>query len=103
MDLSELWGCCSWGRFGCFVPLAGRSMVRGLESGSPNQYQGARIMDETMISEKRVAESKDWIKGAKGDWEIIIGLEVHAQVTAKSKLFSGSSAEFGGEPNDHVS
>src|SRR4026208_2260802 len=56
-----------------------------------------------MISEKRVAESKDWIKGATGDWEIIIGLEVHAQVTSKSKLFSGASADFGGEPNDHVS
>jgi aspartyl-tRNA(Asn)/glutamyl-tRNA(Gln) amidotransferase subunit B len=56
-----------------------------------------------MISEKRAAASKDWIKGATGDWEIIIGLEVHAQVTAKSKLFSGASAEFGGEPNDHVS
>jgi aspartyl-tRNA(Asn)/glutamyl-tRNA(Gln) amidotransferase subunit B len=54
-------------------------------------------------SEKRVADKKDWIKGATGDWEIIIGLEVHAQVTSKSKLFSGSSAEFGGEPNDHVS
>jgi aspartyl-tRNA(Asn)/glutamyl-tRNA(Gln) amidotransferase subunit B len=56
-----------------------------------------------MESEKRIADKKDWIKGATGDWEIIIGLEVHAQVTAKSKLFSGSSAEFGGEPNDHVS
>ena len=56
-----------------------------------------------MISEKRVAASKDWIKGATGDWEVIIGLEVHAQVTAKSKLFSGASADFGGEPNDHVS
>ncbi len=56
-----------------------------------------------MISEKRVADRKDWIKGATGDWEIIIGLEVHAQVTSKSKLFSGSSAEYGGEPNDHVS
>ena len=56
-----------------------------------------------MISEKRVAASKDWIKGATGDWEIIIGLEVHAQVTSKSKLFSGASADFGGEPNDHVS
>ena len=56
-----------------------------------------------MESERRVAAKKDWIKGASGDWEIIIGLEVHAQVTANSKLFSGSSAEFGGEPNDHVS
>jgi aspartyl-tRNA(Asn)/glutamyl-tRNA(Gln) amidotransferase subunit B len=54
-------------------------------------------------SAKRVADKKDWIKGATGDWEIIIGLEVHAQVTSKSKLFSGASAEYGGEPNDHVS
>ena len=54
-------------------------------------------------SAKRVGEKKDWVKGATGDWEIILGLEVHAQVLAKSKLFSGASAEFGGEPNDHVS
>ena len=54
-------------------------------------------------SEKRAAEKKDWIKGAAGDWEIVIGMEVHAQVLAKAKLFSGASAEFGGEPNDHVS
>jgi aspartyl-tRNA(Asn)/glutamyl-tRNA(Gln) amidotransferase subunit B len=52
---------------------------------------------------KRIAEKKDWIKGATGDWEVIIGLEVHAQVTSKSKLFSGASAEYGGPPNDHVS
>ncbi len=56
-----------------------------------------------MESAKRVAEKKDWIKGATGDWEIVIGMEVHAQVLAKSKLFSGASAEFGGDPNDHVS
>jgi aspartyl-tRNA(Asn)/glutamyl-tRNA(Gln) amidotransferase subunit B len=56
-----------------------------------------------MDSERRVADKKDWIKGAEGDWEIVIGMEVHAQVLAKSKLFSGASAEFGGEPNDHVS
>jgi aspartyl-tRNA(Asn)/glutamyl-tRNA(Gln) amidotransferase subunit B len=43
------------------------------------------------------------IKGATGDWEIVIGLEVHAQVTSNSKLFSGASTEFGGEPNSHVS
>ncbi|MGQ0485103.1 MAG: Asp-tRNA(Asn)/Glu-tRNA(Gln) amidotransferase subunit GatB [Hyphomicrobiales bacterium] len=54
-------------------------------------------------SARRVAEKKDWIKGAAGDWEIVIGMEVHAQVTAKSKLFSGASAEFGAAPNDHVS
>jgi aspartyl-tRNA(Asn)/glutamyl-tRNA(Gln) amidotransferase subunit B len=43
------------------------------------------------------------IKGVSGDWEIVIGLEVHAQVTSRSKLFSGASTEFGGEPNAHVS
>src|ERR1700737_3325680 len=43
------------------------------------------------------------IKGATGDWEMVIGLEIHAQVTSKSKLFSGASTEFGGAPNSHVS
>ena len=43
------------------------------------------------------------IKGATGDWEIVVGLEVHAQVTSKSKLFSGAATEFGAEPNTHVS
>src|ERR1700676_3066381 len=43
------------------------------------------------------------IKGTTGDWEVVIGLEVHAQVTSQAKLFSGASTEFGGEPNSHVS
>ena len=43
------------------------------------------------------------IVGEKGKWEVIIGLEVHAQVTSKSKLFSGSSTKFGAEPNTQVS
>ncbi|MBR1235638.1 Asp-tRNA(Asn)/Glu-tRNA(Gln) amidotransferase subunit GatB [Bradyrhizobium sp. AUGA SZCCT0182] len=43
------------------------------------------------------------IRGVTGDWEMVIGLEVHAQVTSQSKLFSGASTEFGGEPNTHVS
>jgi aspartyl-tRNA(Asn)/glutamyl-tRNA(Gln) amidotransferase subunit B len=43
------------------------------------------------------------IKGATGDWEVVIGMEIHAHVTSKSKLFSGASTEFGGEPNTHVS
>src|SRR6185503_11073641 len=48
-------------------------------------------------------EKSNLIRGATGDWEVVIGLEVHAQVTSKSKLFSGASTEFGGEPNSHVS
>ncbi len=43
------------------------------------------------------------IKGSTGDWEVVIGMEVHAQVSSNSKLFSGASTEFGGEPNSHVS
>jgi aspartyl-tRNA(Asn)/glutamyl-tRNA(Gln) amidotransferase subunit B len=43
------------------------------------------------------------IRGATGDWEVVIGMEVHAQVTSRAKLFSGASTEFGGEPNSHVS
>ncbi|MCB1437781.1 MAG: Asp-tRNA(Asn)/Glu-tRNA(Gln) amidotransferase subunit GatB [Rhodobiaceae bacterium] len=56
-------------------------------------------MDEMV----RSAPKDKLIKGATGDWEVIIGLEVHAQVTSKSKLFSPASAEYGGAPNDHVS
>jgi len=43
------------------------------------------------------------IRRATGDWEVVIGMEVHAQVTSQAKLFSGASTEFGGEPNSHVS
>ena len=43
------------------------------------------------------------IQGNTGEWEVVIGLEVHAQITSESKLFSGSSTGFGAEPNSHVS
>jgi aspartyl-tRNA(Asn)/glutamyl-tRNA(Gln) amidotransferase subunit B len=43
------------------------------------------------------------VRGATGDWEIVVGLEVHAQVTARSKLFSGAAASFGAAPNTQVS
>ncbi len=49
------------------------------------------------------AKKSKLIKGATGDWEVVIGLEVHAQVTSQAKLFSGASTEFGGEANSHVS
>ncbi|MEL6963060.1 MAG: Asp-tRNA(Asn)/Glu-tRNA(Gln) amidotransferase subunit GatB [Pseudomonadota bacterium] len=46
---------------------------------------------------------RNLIEGATGPWEIVIGCEVHAQVSSKAKLFSGASAAFGGDPNSHVS
>jgi aspartyl-tRNA(Asn)/glutamyl-tRNA(Gln) amidotransferase subunit B len=51
----------------------------------------------------RSARSDQLVAGDKGQWEIIIGLEVHAQVSSNAKLFSGASAAYGGEPNAHVS
>jgi aspartyl-tRNA(Asn)/glutamyl-tRNA(Gln) amidotransferase subunit B len=47
--------------------------------------------------------SSKLIRGATGDWEVVIGMEVHAQVSSEAKLFSGASTEFGGAPNSHVS
>ncbi len=51
----------------------------------------------------REARADRLIAGATGDWEVVIGMEVHAQVTSESKLFSGASTAFGGAPNAHVS
>ena len=48
-------------------------------------------------------KGKYFIEGEKGKWEVVIGLEVHAQVSSNSKLFSGSSTKFGAEPNTQVS
>ena len=55
------------------------------------------------LIDTRTPEPKRLIPGATGDWEVIIGMEVHAQVISRSKLFSGASTAFGGAPNDHVS
>ncbi len=43
------------------------------------------------------------LEGRTGAWEVVVGLEVHAQVISESKLFSGASATYGGAPNAHVS
>jgi aspartyl-tRNA(Asn)/glutamyl-tRNA(Gln) amidotransferase subunit B len=50
-----------------------------------------------------VIEGTSLIQGETGDWEVVIGLEVHAQVVSNAKLFSGASAQFGAEPNTQVS
>lgn len=55
------------------------------------------------LVDTRTPTPKYFIAGATGDWEMVIGLEVHAQVTSESKLFSGSSTEFGCPPNSNVS
>ena len=56
-----------------------------------------------MQDKATASAKKNLIPGATGDWEVIVGLEVHAQVASKSKLFSGSSTGFGADANSHVS
>ena len=56
------------------------------------------------MTEQTMTEAKPaLVEGRTGLWEVVIGLEVHAQVSSQSKLFSGSSASFGAGPNEHVS
>ncbi|MET3897228.1 aspartyl-tRNA(Asn)/glutamyl-tRNA(Gln) amidotransferase subunit B [Devosia sp. UYZn731] len=55
------------------------------------------------LIDTRTPNPKSFIAGSTGDWEIVIGMEVHAQVTSESKLFSGSSTLFGNPPNSNVS
>ncbi|MDP2119694.1 MAG: Asp-tRNA(Asn)/Glu-tRNA(Gln) amidotransferase subunit GatB [Hoeflea sp.] len=55
------------------------------------------------LVDTRTPDPKRFIPGATGDWEVIIGLEVHAQVTSHSKLFSGASTTFGKDANSNVS
>ena len=55
------------------------------------------------IVDTRTPDPKRMLPGVTGDWEVIVGLEVHAQVTSNSKLFSGSSTTFGKAPNANVS
>ncbi|MGL4397086.1 MAG: Asp-tRNA(Asn)/Glu-tRNA(Gln) amidotransferase subunit GatB, partial [Hyphomicrobium sp.] len=53
--------------------------------------------------QERSENTANYLSGDTGPWEIVIGMEVHAQVASQSKLFSGSSTAFGAEPNSHVS
>ncbi|MEO0696267.1 MAG: Asp-tRNA(Asn)/Glu-tRNA(Gln) amidotransferase subunit GatB [Pseudomonadota bacterium] len=50
-----------------------------------------------------MSEPRKYLQGQTGDWEVVVGLEVHAQVSSVSKLFSGASAAYGAGPNENVS
>src|SRR5215475_338354 len=71
---------------------AGAGRTQGTTRGRMQGMQNAKMRNSSLL-----------IKGATGDWEVVVGMEVHAQVASKAKLFSGASTEFGGEPNSHVS
>jgi aspartyl-tRNA(Asn)/glutamyl-tRNA(Gln) amidotransferase subunit B len=77
-----------------------------LKSGIPFPPVRAYMRSMTLPADLDIPQTRQKpyrIPGATGDWEVIVGLEVHAQVLASSKLFSGASAAYGGEPNAHVS
>jgi aspartyl-tRNA(Asn)/glutamyl-tRNA(Gln) amidotransferase subunit B len=66
--------------------------------------QGAEAPHVSGHTTSRIGHNQaDLIEGATGPWQLVIGLEVHAQVTSNAKLFSGASTAFGGAPNSHVS
>jgi aspartyl-tRNA(Asn)/glutamyl-tRNA(Gln) amidotransferase subunit B len=69
---------------------------------TPLLVRAKREADRDHGAAMKVQTSK-LIKGATGDWEVVIGMEVHAQVNSKAKLFSGAATAFGAEPNSHVS
>src|SRR5690606_22105289 len=79
------------------LPRAGDWSSETSRSNSPETARPMTIVDTRLPDPKRL------ISGATGDWEIIIGMEIHAQVTSNSKLFSGASTSFGSEPNANVS
>ncbi len=82
---------------------AGSAFPAGAVVGVSRETRRHPLRDDEVIDMTTAPANAKLIKGATGDWEIVIGLEVHAQVTSRAKLFSGASTEFGGEPNAHVS
>src|SRR5690242_12223214 len=56
---------------------------------------------ELAMAEPNKSSAGNLIRGSTGDWEVVIGLEIHAQVASRAKLFSGAATEFGGAPNTH--
>ena len=80
------------------------ALIVTLEPGPGGAYPEpmTTALAETPL-DVRSARKDQLIAGATGDWEIVIGMEVHAQVASRAKLFSGASTAFGAEPNAHVS
>jgi aspartyl-tRNA(Asn)/glutamyl-tRNA(Gln) amidotransferase subunit B len=73
-----------------------------LEAATAPQDRQDHAMTATTELDRREPEAKT-IAGTQADWEIVVGMEVHAQVASRAKLFSGASTAFGAEPNTNVS
>jgi aspartyl-tRNA(Asn)/glutamyl-tRNA(Gln) amidotransferase subunit B len=67
-------------------------------------HNGGWIDNDLLVGNRgTMTEASYRIEGATGPWEVVIGLEVHAQITSNAKLFSGAATAFGAEPNTQVS
>src|SRR5262245_18499040 len=76
--------------------------MSGARPGLTSRFlKGHVLLSDAKMQER--AKPNNLIEGATGEWEVVIGREVHAQVISNAKLFSGASTEFGGEPNSHLS
>lgn len=80
-------------------------MPKRLDLGGMTRDRRVHIPNSTIHDGQIVTQTTtDYrIKGETGEWEVVIGLEVHAQVTSNAKLFSGAATAFGAEPNTQVS
>src|SRR5262245_5803273 len=97
-------GPCDRGLLAAFFLRAGqrRRFARLRSGGIPGCKMRCDMADAHMADAHK-APADNLIRGSTGDWEVVIGLEVHAQVASKAKLFSGASTAFGGAPNTQVS
>ena len=81
-----------------------KALRGGRISSTSRKHSDPDFEEQTMtIVDVRTPDPKRFIPGATGDWEVVIGMEVHAQVLSQSKLFSGASTAFGSAPNSNVS
>ena len=77
--------------------------TRSLRLPDPKPLDVAEAWGLEKIEPKAQSSNEYRIHGETGEWEVVIGLEVHAQITSQAKLFSGASTTFGAEPNTQVS
>ena len=92
-----------------YLPLIRSDRQEETDDTIVNRSQPALVWSEARLADVLAAvidatvRMSDLIEGRTGAWEVVIGLEVHAQVTARAKLFSGAATDFGAEPNTQVS
>jgi aspartyl-tRNA(Asn)/glutamyl-tRNA(Gln) amidotransferase subunit B len=89
-----------WRKIGGVLPIGSARALLPVGAGMPKQTVTRR--EFPMLDLITTAPTPKVIAGARHDWELVIGMEIHAQVASNAKLFSGASTGVGAEPNSHV-